>query len=283
MKIDNHIKRPCLAPDCHSFVQGSKSSVCEFHRNWINCVYPNCDKLRRGRNILCSFHILRKYVNKDIHEPRKPRRVARDSKIRGREYYAENKEHIRELAHISYDKRKDEINAKIRQSRKENTELAEKNRIRCSEYRSRNIEEFRRKDRERNKTRPPSYKLGKILWREKNKERLKIWFYDYWLNNKQKYNCIQHRHRARKANAKGNHTYIQWLDKLSYYGWKCYYCKTILTDKTASEDHAIPLSRGGTNWIPNILPACCGCNRRKNNKTVAEFNSYKQQLMMVDK
>ncbi|KIL35136.1 hypothetical protein SD71_16005 [Cohnella kolymensis] len=31
-------------------------------------------------------------------------------------------------------------------------------------------------------------------------------------------------------------------------------------------DHVIPLSRGGTDELPNLVITCRNCNRRKNNK-----------------
>lgn len=34
-----------------------------------------------------------------------------------------------------------------------------------------------------------------------------------------------------------------------------------------TEDHRIPLSRGGTDWIANIVPCCLSCNCSKGNKT----------------
>lgn len=38
-------------------------------------------------------------------------------------------------------------------------------------------------------------------------------------------------------------------------------------------DHRIPLARGGSNSIDNILPACGRCNRRKHLMTEAEFRA----------
>jgi 5-methylcytosine-specific restriction protein A len=55
----------------------------------------------------------------------------------------------------------------------------------------------------------------------------------------------------------------------------CFYCRTVVTDKTVTQDHAIPLSRGGTNFASNLLPACRPCNSRKNSKTVFEYLGLK--------
>jgi len=38
-------------------------------------------------------------------------------------------------------------------------------------------------------------------------------------------------------------------------------------------DHRIPLSRGGSNFIDNIVPACRPCNLRKHTLTEAQFRA----------
>ena len=41
-------------------------------------------------------------------------------------------------------------------------------------------------------------------------------------------------------------------------------------------DHRIPLSRGGTNAIENLIPACGTCNSRKGTRTEPEFRTLLQ-------
>lgn len=50
---------------------------------------------------------------------------------------------------------------------------------------------------------------------------------------------------------------------------KCYYCNCILDYTTLRQvhlDHVIPLSKGGTHTIGNVVWACCSCNSSKSNK-----------------
>ena len=80
-----------------------------------------------------------------------------------------------------------------------------------------------------------------------------------------------HRRRSRSLAAPGSFTSRHWLQKVAYYGSRCYYCKSELPIEKLTQDHAIPLVRGGTNFIANILPACQPCNSKKQTKTVFEF------------
>lgn len=74
--------------------------------------------------------------------------------------------------------------------------------------------------------------------------------------------------RARRKGAEGSHTHEQWLAKVAAYGSKCAYCGE---EKTLTRDHDIPLSRGGSHSIDNLVPACKSCNSRKRAMTGVEF------------
>lgn len=51
----------------------------------------------------------------------------------------------------------------------------------------------------------------------------------------------------------------------------CPYCDVELALSNISFDHAMPLSRGGDPWVPNIVPCCLVCNKAKGALTAFEF------------
>lgn len=57
----------------------------------------------------------------------------------------------------------------------------------------------------------------------------------------------------------------QWRELLGLFNFSCAYCgKDIHVDPT--QDHVIPLSKGGLHSIDNIVPACRQCNSSKHDK-----------------
>lgn len=52
----------------------------------------------------------------------------------------------------------------------------------------------------------------------------------------------------------------------SYLGF-CAYCDA----KATTFDHVVPLSRGGSNDIENLVPACLGCNSAKRDRSLLHF------------
>ena len=74
--------------------------------------------------------------------------------------------------------------------------------------------------------------------------------------------------RARERDAVGTYTATEWLALVAQYGGRCAYDGAL---GPLQPDHRVPLARGGTNDIANILPACGTCNRKKHLMTEEEF------------
>jgi len=76
-------------------------------------------------------------------------------------------------------------------------------------------------------------------------------FYDFQLLTK------------RKRILKREHSKLEWETKLIEYNFCCAYCGE--RSVTLEKDHVIPVSKGGTDKIKNIVPACRKCNASKYN------------------
>lgn len=77
--------------------------------------------------------------------------------------------------------------------------------------------------------------------------------------------------RMRIKNVEGYHTLEEWENLKKKHNYICLSCKnkepfTNLYYKFLTEDHIIPISKGGSNNIDNIQPLCHSCNSKKRNK-----------------
>ena len=75
--------------------------------------------------------------------------------------------------------------------------------------------------------------------------------------------------KRRHTGSGGSYTTAEWRDKIALHAGCCIYCGR--SDRPLTADHNVPLSRGGSNDILNILPSCGPCNYRKGAKTAREY------------
>ncbi len=74
---------------------------------------------------------------------------------------------------------------------------------------------------------------------------------------------LQQKRRARKKGSDATLTEDQWLAILKSYKYKCAYCGK---REKLTQDHVIPLSRGGRHSSDNVVPACRSCNGKKGDR-----------------
>lgn len=76
----------------------------------------------------------------------------------------------------------------------------------------------------------------------------------------------------RRALQKGNGVYVVTPKEIiKIKNSRCFYCGNL----GGEVDHVIPLTRGGSHSIGNLVPACRTCNSSKNNRLIMEWKKKK--------
>ena len=96
---------------------------------------------------------------------------------------------------------------------------------------------------------------GYIDGRMENKD------YVSWMKNKRNRDKIE------------GHTFGEWETLKFQYGHKCPCCLKIEPEIKLTEDHIIPLSKGGSDSIENIQPLCRHCNFVKHTRIIRYVNT----------
>lgn len=148
---------------------------------------------------------------------------------------------------------------------------------RSKNWRSENPEK-RKAQRERHYISRKNHILAKTArWQRDNPDKVRERNKRWADKNPEAAKIRDHRRRARKREALGIATADQVDARLAYYGYKCVYCG----EDYEHIDHFFPLSKGGTNWPANLVPACSKCNLSKLAKNPWQF--IKERLARATK
>jgi len=214
-------------------------------------------------------------------------------------YREKNKENIAKKRALYYAENKEEI----LQNQTYNRKILSKQKTRSTEYKD-NPKEYKRKYYQRNKAqvklaskkynvehkeeiakqRNIRYQLTEIsldyidngekrktarrLYYEKNKEIMAVKQRNYNKLHPDKYLRSRQKRRSMKKNLPATLTTVQWENiKLSFEN-KCAYCGSELI---LTQEHFLPLSKGGEYTKNNIIPACRSCNSSKHNHLFSEW------------
>jgi 5-methylcytosine-specific restriction endonuclease McrA len=131
------------------------------------------------------------------------------------------------------------------------------------------IKEWRERNRERQSATAAAWyaanrerKLAKNAeWRAANLQRFNEAGAAWRAANPDRLAAYTKKYRDLRASAPGSEYTTDALiaARVQTYGGLCFYCG----DQATEVDHRIPLSRGGSHWPANIVPACRSCNARK--------------------
>ena len=106
-------------------------------------------------------------------------------------------------------------------------------------------------------------------WGRKNKDKRRITKKRWALKNKEHINFLTKQRIYRLKGAEGRIVKSDVDNLFETNNGKCYYCNI---NASKSIDHVIPISRGGTNYLNNLVPVCISCNSKKGAKLLSEWN-----------
>lgn len=108
-------------------------------------------------------------------------------------------------------------------------------------------------------------------WNANNKDKVYAGVKRWIDGNKDRHykNVLKAVHK-RRSQSKGENTLTvkQWEQIQADYHHKCVYCGS---GGKMTMEHVTPLSKGGAHTSDNVVPACLGCNRKKNRKPLLLF------------
>lgn len=111
-------------------------------------------------------------------------------------------------------------------------------------------------------------------WREANRDKIAKAGANWTKANAEKKSNHYH---ARKARLRQNGVFkISQKDLIKIYMSQCFYCGS---KGKMTQDHVVPIHRGGRHSIGNLVAACQVCNSSKQDKTITEWKLHLQKKL----
>ena len=205
-----------------------------------------------------------------------------------RKYYEASPERVNERKRKWADANREKVREQSRKWKKANPEKVRES---ARKYYKANPEKMREKARKYYEASPEKHIQSVRKYQKANPERVKERKRKYYEANPEKSAACDRRRRARKQSAEGSHTAEQWLARKEEYNNSCAYCGIHESDLASNghasfrvlhADHIHPLSKGGSDDISNIVPACGSCNCSKGDKWIGEFLYGKDRIGVKD-
>lgn len=180
-----------------------------------------------------------------------------------------HREHISDYNRSYGRENRAKLTQKKREQYQKNPEPVRQNH---SRYRLKNRGKCREWDRNNYYKNRPAILVRQKQWREQNQEYIK----QYRSSREGKFagRAADHKRDARKRlNHHFKYTLQEVNIRLKDFDFSCAYCDST-GDLTL--DHFIPISKGGSDCIGNLVPACRRCNSSKSARDVHEW--YEEQV-----
>jgi 5-methylcytosine-specific restriction endonuclease McrA len=137
-----------------------------------------------------------------------------------------------------------------------------------AEWRKRNYEKYRSYNKEWNEQNYNKTLASKRKYRDANKEEIKA---KSRLSSKENPQWSVRRTLIRRRNFANCLKFkISAKEIYKLRAANCFYCEK---PGPSELDHVIPISRGGSHGIGNLLPACRFCNASKSDQTIMEWRT----------
>lgn len=193
-------------------------------------------------------------------------RCKKCTKVATGKWYQKNKEYAKSASR-EYKEAHPEYDRKYR----------EENRERIQEY----SQQYHRREGAREKARflakmwlknnPERNAASSRNWRENNPDKARETSRRYYKKNPDSYII---KAAKRKALMQGNYadlTTAEWKEVLEFYNYTCLCCGKLASELPGgklTQDHIVPLSKGGAHTKSNIQPLCFSCNVKKGVQTI---------------
>lgn len=248
---DNVTRKQCSNPDCRQWFPATTEFFYPDNRRKDDFKNPckSCLKKRANRPEIREKRLAYMQAYHKSHEGRERDRIS----------YA--KPENREKKHIRDRERR------IRPEVKEKMSSYEK------AYRSRPGVRDRERARHQAYYSRPEIQEKRQIWREGYRERNRLYLEEYKKRPGaiERFHVARSKRRARLRQVAGTHTPEQLREQYDRQKGTCYYCHTRVVWGKHHFDHVVPLSRGGSNDISNIVIACAFCNLSKNDRLPHEW------------
>ena len=187
-----------------------------------------------------------KAVQRILREKERSHSYYQEHKERKADYYQEHKDEKAEYNRQQYQEHKDVIAVSNRERREERAEYDRQHYQKCKVAVAKRCRQYYQEHRDERVE-------SMHRWHREHPELVKA-------------SC--HKRRALESSVDGSFTAEEFKVLCETFENRCAYCRQELP---LTVDHKVSLSRGGSNRIDNIVPACRYCNMAKYTKTYEEY------------